>query len=234
MHILAINGSHRPDKTTTRLAQAALEGAAAGGASTELVQLCEQDVQFCTNCLTCYKDLESEIAPCVLDDDVTTILEKLKAADGVLWASPVHNGFVSGRLTAFMERAVWRLCRPTGEIMGLKGLPMPRLTDKPRASASLMNAGAMPVELRQYCDQGTPWLQGIVPMLCNGPFVADIYVGAQYPRLPEEDEWSRAYLLRELSESQLQQAADLGKNLAGAVAAGLHPFDVSMMLPPEV
>lgn len=33
--------------------------------------------------LTCYKDVESEIAPCVIPDDVRGMLEKIRDADGV-------------------------------------------------------------------------------------------------------------------------------------------------------
>ena len=39
MKILAINATYRPQQTTSRLTQAALEGAASQGAATEMVLL---------------------------------------------------------------------------------------------------------------------------------------------------------------------------------------------------
>jgi multimeric flavodoxin WrbA len=128
MKILALNATYRPAKTTTRLTQSALEGAVSVGVKTEMVMLRDKNIQFCKNCLTCYKDLGSEIAPCMIEDDVGEILEKIREADGIIMASPVHCGFVTGLMTAFVERITFRLCRPTGEIMGLRGCPEPRLT----------------------------------------------------------------------------------------------------------
>ena len=220
MKILAINGSYRAKGTTARLTAKALEGAASEGADTEAVLLVEKDVRYCTNCLTCYKDTTSQIAPCPIDDDVRGILEAIRDADGVLFTSPVHCGFVSGLMVAFLERAAWPLAKPTGEIMGLKGMPEPRLTDKARAVATIVSAGGMPAELRQYCDMGTPWLQEMAAGLCNGEPVGDMYAGAVFTKELEGDEHARSYFFRELTDAQLQQAHDLGATMVRALKAG--------------
>ncbi|MGD9323336.1 MAG: flavodoxin family protein, partial [Desulfobacterales bacterium] len=83
MKVLALNATYRKQGTTTSLVEKALQGAAAVGAVTEHLLLKDFDIRYCTNCLKCYGDLESEIAPCTHDDDVTLILEKIKEADGV-------------------------------------------------------------------------------------------------------------------------------------------------------
>lgn len=83
MKIIALNATYRPEGTTTRLTRKALEGAASCGAATEMILLREHDIQQCKNCLTCYKDLDSEIGTCVIQDDVRSILEKIRNADGV-------------------------------------------------------------------------------------------------------------------------------------------------------
>jgi len=57
--------------------------------------------------------VESEIAPCTIEDDVGEILEKIRDADEIIMASPVHCGFVTGLMTTFVERIAFRLCRPT-------------------------------------------------------------------------------------------------------------------------
>ncbi|MFH1951233.1 MAG: NAD(P)H-dependent oxidoreductase [Pseudomonadota bacterium] len=74
MKILALNATYRPNKTTTQLTLKALEGATSMGADTEMVMLRECRIGLCTNCLKCYKDLESEIPPCSLSDDMDAIL----------------------------------------------------------------------------------------------------------------------------------------------------------------
>lgn len=224
MKILAINGSGRPKGSTTRLVLAAFEGAAALGVETEMVMLAEKDIRFCVNCLVCYQDLDARIGACSLEDDMRGILEKIAEADGILLASPVHSGFITGLMTTFFERAAWTLCRPTGEIMGLKGVPAPRLTEKTRASASIVSAGMIPPELRPYCDLGTPWMRETAPNLFNGEFVADMYAAGLFPKPLQEGEWERGLLLRELTEAQLQEARTLGGVLAQAVKRGVRPY----------
>ena len=231
MKVLALNATYRQNGTTVSLVEKALEGAAAVGAETEHLLLKDFDIRYCTNCLKCYGDLESEIAPCTHDDDVTLILEKIKEADGVLLGSPVHMGFVTGLMYVFMERACFRLARPTGELLGLKGCPEPRLTNKPRALASIVTAGAVPEELRQYCDTATEWLKGNVPMLFNGEFVIDQYAAAFFPKELNDGEWPRAFFLRKLSEAQLEEAFELGKTLASRISQGnVRAYDQTMFL----
>jgi multimeric flavodoxin WrbA len=101
LKVLALNATYRKQGTTTSLVEKALQGAAAVGAITEHLLLEDFDIRYCTNCLKCYGDLESDIAPCTHDDDVTLILEKIKEADGVLFGSPVHMGFVTGNIVCY-------------------------------------------------------------------------------------------------------------------------------------
>lgn len=219
MKVLAINATYRPKGTTTRLTEAALEGASSGGADTEMVLLRERDIKWCNNCLTCYNDLDSTLAPCSLDDDMTEILEAIRQADGVIFASPIHNGFVSGLMTLFFERLAWRMCKPTGTLMGLKGIPKPR-TDKVRALAGIVSAGGMPEKLRKYCD-GTPWVKENSTHFLNGCWVGDVYAAARLKRRPvSDDDWASLYHLRKLSPSQLRRAHDLGESVAETIARG--------------
>ncbi|MHC1729236.1 MAG: flavodoxin family protein [Syntrophobacteraceae bacterium] len=226
MKILAVNGTYREKGTTTELTHRALEGAKAEGAETEMILLTGKDIRYCTNCLTCYQDIESEIAPCIIDDDVHGILEKIREADGVFFTSPVHCGFVSALMTTFLHRAAWTLLRPTGELLGLKGVPEPRLVNKARAVATILSAGGIPPELRQYCDTGTPWLVDMGSSICNGECVGDIYAGAVFTKELQGEEWSRSFLYRELTPEQLQEAYNLGVTMARAIREGkIQPYD---------
>jgi len=231
MKIIALTSSYNPEGTTATLALKALEGAASIGAETELIMLKDYEIHFCTNCLTCYKDLESEIARCSIKDDVRGILETIRDSDGIILSSPLHSGFINGLMTTFCERASFTLCRPTGELMGLKGIPEPRLTDGPRGSVTIVNAGMVPKEFRKYCDTGTPWLKDLAQLLFNGEVVGDMFAGGGHTKDLKEDEWSRAFLKKKLSEDQLSDSYDLGAKLAEALKSGrVRPYDPELAI----
>ncbi|MBI2899196.1 MAG: flavodoxin family protein [Planctomycetes bacterium] len=224
MRVVAFNSSHRKKSDTAALVDRLLEGAASLGAQTEHVRLADYRIGFCTNCLTCYRYQGAGIAPCSIKDDMRALLEKIRDADGVVLASPLHGGFLNGTMTTFFERATFTLGRPTGTIMGLRGCPEPRLTEKARACASVVNAGIVPPELRQACDLATPWLRDCAPVLFNGELAGELYAASmQYHGLTDE-ECSRAFLLKELTDEQMEQAFDLGTKMAKTIEAGPRPY----------
>ena len=105
------------------------------------------------------------------------------------------------------------------------------MTDKARALASIVTAGMVPEEFRKYCDSGTAWLKENVPMMFNGEFVIDQYAAAYCPKELNDDEWSRALFLRELTEAQHEEAFELGKLLASRISEGnVRAFDPTMDL----
>ena len=236
MKILALNATYRPTKTTTLLTQSALEGAASVGADTEMVMLGDCKIGYCTNCLRCYKDLESEIAPCSQSDDMDAILEKIRSADGIIFSSPVHNGFVTGLMTVFFERMAWRVARPGGSFLGVTMALRSRLTSKTRALASISSAGGMPTKMRKYCDDGTPWIKSNAPLLLHGEWIGDIYAGAVLRKLPQtEEEWNTLFYLRKLSEQQLREASDLGVKMAQAIKnKRLRPVTMENVMSPVI
>ncbi|MGD0079761.1 MAG: flavodoxin family protein [Methanoregula sp.] len=100
MKILAIHGSPRTIRSMTRkLAGFVLAGAAEGGAETEMIDLCDYRVTPCTACEGC-----SFNGICVFDDDVLAIVERMKEADGIVFASPVYIDNVSGQMKVFFDR----------------------------------------------------------------------------------------------------------------------------------
>ncbi len=232
MEILVLNGTYRPEGTTTALARAFMEGARAAGAETEMILLRDRAIGRCTNCLKCYATPGDGIAPCGLKDDMDAILARIAAADGVLFASPVHNGFVTGLMTDFWERLSWRAARPGGPFLGGMAL-ISRMAGKPRALGSLASAGGMSERLRKYCDDGTPWLKSNASLILHGQWIGDVYAGADLERLPESAaDWSRLYFLRRLSARQKQQAYALGEKMARAIRSGrLKPVTMEAMLP---
>lgn len=100
MKVLAIHGSPRTLRSTTRqLAQYVLEGAAEAGAETEMIDLCDLRITPCTACEGC-----SFNGICVYDDDMPVLVERMKEADGIIFASPVYIDNVSGQMKIFFDR----------------------------------------------------------------------------------------------------------------------------------
>lgn len=99
MKILAINGSHRAGKSTAALLEAALEEARSAGAETELVELSQCNIEFCIGCNKC---LSSKT--CTIDDDMTGLFDKLRAADGIILGSPDYFSNATARMVNFIDR----------------------------------------------------------------------------------------------------------------------------------
>ena len=83
--ILGLSGSPRTSSNTAILVETALAAAENEGAIIEFIDLSCQKLQPCEHCNEC-----SQLGRCKIDDNLTTIAEKMKAADGIIWGSPDH------------------------------------------------------------------------------------------------------------------------------------------------
>ncbi|MGB8219949.1 MAG: flavodoxin family protein [Methanoregula sp.] len=100
MKILAIHGSPRTIRSSTRkLAGFVLEGAAAAGAETEMIDLADCRIIPCTACDACTLN-----GICVNDDDVPALLARMKDADAIVFGSPVYIDNVTGQIKVFFDR----------------------------------------------------------------------------------------------------------------------------------
>jgi len=102
MKIIAVNGSPRKKWNTDTLLQKALEGAAAQGAETELIQLGDIDFRGCRSCFGC--KLVGGKHECFMRDGLTPVLEKLRNADGVIFGSPIYFRGITPDMHACLER----------------------------------------------------------------------------------------------------------------------------------
>ena len=87
MKVVAIIGSPRRNGNTELLAAHALKAMAEEGIETELVPLAGLDIRGCTACMACSREED-----CTIQDDLWPVYEKMKAADGIILASPVYYG----------------------------------------------------------------------------------------------------------------------------------------------
>ena len=98
-NILIISSSIRNKSNSEILAEQALQGALAAGNNAQLITLKDKDIRFCRGCLACQRTMK-----CVIKDDVAEILEKVRAADTVVYATPIYYYELSGQLKTLLDR----------------------------------------------------------------------------------------------------------------------------------
>ncbi len=104
MRIVAFNGSPRgPRSNTDRLLLPFLEGAQEAGATTEVVYLKEQRIEYCQGCFNCWV-----VTPgvCIHDDDMAALLDKIRAADVIVYATPLYVFTMSAQMKTFLDRHI--------------------------------------------------------------------------------------------------------------------------------
>ncbi len=100
MKVLMINGSAHEGGTTNAALEVIAKELAAQGIESEIVCLGTAAVHTCMGCGGCQKT-----GKCVFSDDpVNEIGEKVKTADGYVFAAPVHYASPSGAIVALMDR----------------------------------------------------------------------------------------------------------------------------------
>ena len=112
MKILAILGSpHGLEGATNELLTQVLESCRKEGAQTETIVLSKQKILYCVGCGNCLTEGE-----CSIKDDVPKIHKKMSEVDGIIFASPVYLGTVTGQMKTFLDR-----CLPIGHRPSLQG-----------------------------------------------------------------------------------------------------------------
>jgi multimeric flavodoxin WrbA/putative sterol carrier protein len=100
--IVAINGSpHAGFGNTGMMLDMLRSTLAENGLALEVVNLCEQDIDYCTGCGGCM-----EKGRCWIQDDHAGIVERLLTADGVILASPVYFLHVTAQMKTFLDRSL--------------------------------------------------------------------------------------------------------------------------------
>jgi multimeric flavodoxin WrbA len=97
-------GSPRRWSNTELLLDAALNGAAQGGAATYKVVVCDLSIHPCTECYACAQD-----GNCSIRDDMTRLYDDLVAADCIIMATPVFFYGFAAQAKALVDRcqALW-------------------------------------------------------------------------------------------------------------------------------
>ncbi len=97
--ILIVQGGGRPKGNTAQLVSAFAQGAESAGHAVEVVSLLRNEVKGCLGCNACRYG-----KPCVQKDAFNDLVPKIKAADCIVFASPLYFWTISARTKAFIER----------------------------------------------------------------------------------------------------------------------------------
>jgi multimeric flavodoxin WrbA len=112
MNVLGICGSPHSDGNSAYALRHALAVVESHGISTTYISLAGKDIHPCDGCFCC------KAGDCVYNDDMAPICEALRRCDGLILASPVYLGMVSGQMKVMMDRT---LVIRVGDNFGLSG-----------------------------------------------------------------------------------------------------------------
>ena len=120
MRFTIILGSRNPEGQTARAAEAVRQGLVSGGAEGDAVYLPTLQVERCRQCDargwgTCRTE-----ANCVIEDDLAGVMDQMRDADVVVFATPVYYGDLSESMRAVTDR-LRRICGHAPDKAGMAG-----------------------------------------------------------------------------------------------------------------
>ncbi len=122
MIICAILGSRNTAGQTAKVAQALLQGASGEGAHVETIFLPQMNIERCRQCDEEGWGICRSEGRCVIEDEFSTITEKIIAADVLVFATPVYFYDLSESLKAYLDR-LRRVTRHEDGKKGVEGKP---------------------------------------------------------------------------------------------------------------
>jgi multimeric flavodoxin WrbA len=139
LHILILSGSRNRKGKTARAIDAVASGVADGGGSMEVIFLVEKHLELCRQCARDGWGLCRDQGYCIIEDDFASVVEKVEAADLVVFATPVYFSDLSESLRAFLDR--YRRIRFPRMIATRRGSPGPFPTPKGPSAIGICYAG---------------------------------------------------------------------------------------------
>ena len=100
MKVVCLLGSPRPEGNSATIARRVMKTAEGLGAETCVFELNKLTFRGCQACYACKTTLDH----CILNDGLTEVLQAVKDADIIVYASPVYYGEITAQLKGFMDR----------------------------------------------------------------------------------------------------------------------------------
>ena len=102
--VIILNGSPRKNWNTHKMCASFANGVKESGAEAEIINLYDIDFKGCRSCFACKSKAGKNFGRCSYPDELTPILDKISQADGVVLATPIYFGDITGVARSFMER----------------------------------------------------------------------------------------------------------------------------------
>jgi multimeric flavodoxin WrbA len=117
MRVIGFNGSPRTGGNTDHLLRRLFEGLENEGIETENIQIGGSLIRGCTACNQCFHNQNGR---CVIDEDpLNEWIAKMRAADGIVIASPTYFADITPETKAFIDRAGY-VARANGALFARK------------------------------------------------------------------------------------------------------------------
>lgn len=100
MNIVVLSGSPRKDANTDTMVEAFAETAREAGHTVEVVRVAGKKIAGCLGCQYCF----AHEGACVQKDDMAGVVEALKGADMVVFASPIYWFDITAQEKAAIDR----------------------------------------------------------------------------------------------------------------------------------
>ena len=93
----------RDSSNSERLADEFVRGVQESENYAEHISLRDKTIHFCKGCLTC-----QESQRCVIHDDADMIVQKMRTADVIVFATPIYYYEMSGQMKTLLDRDVYK------------------------------------------------------------------------------------------------------------------------------
>ena len=198
MKVMGFNGSPRKKKwNTVTLLENALQGARSVGGETELVQLYDLNFSGCISCFSCKKLSRKEDGVCAVEDDLTTVLDRVKEADALLIGTPVYYGSESAATRAFLERLCFPYLKYAKNIQSL----FPR-----RINTAMIYTMNVPEEMLE--PMGYDWLFNRTKMMLERHFgPCELLLSTNTLQYDDYDNTNRKFLIRKRKSSVMPKSS---------------------------
>lgn len=100
-NVLIISASPRKGGNSDTLCNQFMKGAGEAGHKVEKLRLAELKIDYCSACYACKK-----VGHCVKQDDMTQIIEKMRAADVIVLATPVYFFTMNAQMKTMIDRTL--------------------------------------------------------------------------------------------------------------------------------
>lgn len=97
--VLIISTTRRKNGNSAALAQEFARGAKDAGHEVEYVSLVDKSINFCVGCFACTKTEK-----CFMVDDASAIVEKMRYADVIVFATPIYSNQMCGSMKTLLDR----------------------------------------------------------------------------------------------------------------------------------